>query len=167
MSKTTEILSNLAVLAQNGNKENLRFFKNFNKKKMRELDQVTHDAHDEIFSWIDCLECANCCKTLGPRLTEKDIERISKGLKMKQSTFIETWLQVDEDSDYVFKTMPCPFLMADNLCMIYDMRPKACREYPHTDRSKFLQISKLTVKNSETCPAVHLILEKIKQHFTT
>ncbi len=167
MSKTTEILSNLTILAQKDSKDNLRFFKNYNKKKMRELDEVAHEAHEEIFGEINCLDCANCCKSLGPMISDKDIERIAKRLRMKQIDFINTYLKVDEDGDHIFKTMPCPFLAADNYCTIYEDRPKACREYPHTDRSKFLQISTLSIKNSETCPAVYLILEKIKQHFTT
>ncbi|MBN2746575.1 MAG: YkgJ family cysteine cluster protein, partial [Bacteroidales bacterium] len=71
-------------------------------------------------------------------------------------------LRIDEDGDYVFKTMPCPFLAPDNYCLIYDFRPKACREYPHTDRTKFLQIANLTITNSATCPAVYEILERLR-----
>ena len=44
--------------------------------------------------------------------------------------FEAEFLQVDEDGDKVFKSMPCPFLGGDNLCSIYDVRPKACREFP-------------------------------------
>ncbi|MGL5620544.1 MAG: YkgJ family cysteine cluster protein, partial [Tannerellaceae bacterium] len=65
----------------------------------------------------------------------------------------------------VFKSMPCPFLMSDNYCSIYSDRPKACREYPHTDRKKFIQIANLTIKNSYTCPGVYEILERLKKEF--
>ncbi|NDW19512.1 YkgJ family cysteine cluster protein [Dysgonomonas sp. 216] len=122
------------------------------------MDTVVHILHNEAFEKIDCLECANCCRTLGPAIYDRDIERMAKAVKMKPSTFVEQYLQVDEDGDYVFKTMPCPFLMPDNYCSIYEARPKACREYPHTDRKKFSQIYKLTVKNASTCPVAYEVL---------
>ena len=47
--------------------------------------------------------------------------------------------------------------------MIYDVRPKACREFPHTDRKKFQQISELTLKNVAICPAAFNIVEEMKK----
>ena len=87
---------------------------------------------------------------------------IAKSLKIKPSTFVEQYLQLDEDNDYILKLSPCPFLMDDNYCQIYDVRPKACREYPHTDRKKFFQLINLTIKNAYTCPAVYQIIERLK-----
>ncbi|MCD8261039.1 MAG: YkgJ family cysteine cluster protein [Bacteroides sp.] len=78
---------------------------------------------------------------------------------------VETYLRIDEDNDYVFKSMPCPFLGTDNYCCIYEDRPKACREYPHTDRKKFYQLYSLSIKNSTTCPAVLEILERLRKEF--
>jgi Fe-S-cluster containining protein len=51
----------------------------------------------------------------------------------------------------------------DNYCAIYESRPKACREYPHTDRKKFFQIYKLSVKNASTCPIVYEVMEGIQE----
>ncbi|HGH7827229.1 TPA: YkgJ family cysteine cluster protein [Streptococcus agalactiae] len=95
-------------------------------------------------------------------ITEADISRISKHFRMKLSAFEDLFLEVDEDGDKVFKAMPCPFLGDDNLCSIYDVRPKACREFPHTDRKKIYQINNLTIKNTLTCPAAYLFVEKLK-----
>ena len=117
--------------------------------------------HDETFEEVDCLTCANCCKTTGPLFTNKDIERISKHFRMKPSVFIDTYLKIDEDNDYVLQSVPCPFLGDDNYCSIYKVRPKACAEFPHTDRKKFQQISHLTLKNVEICPAAFKIVEKM------
>lgn len=119
------------------------------------------ELHDETFEEIDCLNCANCCKTTGPLFTNKDIERIAKHFKMKPSQFIQTYLRIDEDNDYVLQQLPCPFLADDNYCLIYDVRPKACAEFPHTDRKKFHQINNLTLKNTEVCPAAYQIVEKM------
>ena len=64
----------------------------------------------------------------------------------------------------VLKTAPCSFLdESDNSCFIYDERPKACAEYPHTNRKKFINISDLTVANTTVCPAAYNIVEALKK----
>jgi Fe-S-cluster containining protein len=120
------------------------------------------ELHNEEFEKTDCLKCANCCKTTGPLFTDKDIRRIAKHFKMKAQEFVTAYLRIDEDNDYVLQSLPCPFLGADNYCGIYEVRPKACREFPHTDRKKFHQISSLTLKNVAICPAAYNIVENMK-----
>jgi Fe-S-cluster containining protein len=80
---------------------------------------------------------------------------------MSESKFISTYLKIDSDNDYVLQQSPCAFLGADNYCSIYEDRPLACREYPHTDRKNMYQILDLTRKNMEVCPAVTLIMKEI------
>ncbi|MBN1822123.1 MAG: YkgJ family cysteine cluster protein [Prolixibacteraceae bacterium] len=138
------------------------FLKKLKKKKPKNLDDIVHKMHNEAFAEFDCLDCANCCKTIGPRLIFKDIERLAKFLKIKPSEFIDQYIKVDEDNDYVFKDHPCPFLLPDNYCLVYEQRPKACREYPHTNRKRFYQILQLTHKNCETCPVVFNIIKDVK-----
>lgn len=132
-----------------------------NKRKLENMDVEVQQLHDKFSGQINCLECANCCKTLGPRITDKDLEKMAKSLRMKVADVLNAYLRVDEDGDMVFKTMPCPFLGADNYCSIYENRPKACREYPHTDRKRFYQIFNLSVKNAYTCPIVFRVLEQL------
>ena len=150
----------LKILASRAEPTFNNFFKK-NKKKLEKMDQDVHYLHDLVMGQTDCLQCANCCKSLGPAIYDKDIEKMAKALKMKPSEVVAQYLRIDEDGDYVFQTMPCPFLMPDNYCMIYENRPKACREYPHTDRKKFVQIYKLTVKNAQTCPVAYGVLDKL------
>jgi len=109
------------------------------------------------------LDCANCCKTTSPIFYQKDIERLAKSLRIKPAKFIDEYLHVDEDKDYVLNTSPCPFLDAENYCMVYESRPNACREYPHTNRKRFYQLINLTEKNLDICPAVVDIVEKLKK----
>lgn len=157
MKKNINPSDGLKILAEKSKPDFLLFYKK-HKKRLDKMDDIVHELHDEKSAEIDCLSCANCCKTLGPALYDKDIERMAKALKMKPSEVVASYLHIDEDGDYVFKTMPCPFLMGDNYCMIYESRPKACREYPHTDRKKFGQIYKLTIKNTETCPIAYEVM---------
>lgn len=142
--------------------ENKKYFAKLKKKPRKRLDLTMQEIHDEEFEHTDCLTCANCCKTTSPIFTEKDISRISKHLKMKEGKFIEQYLQRDEDDFMVLKSAPCTFLDVDNTCFIYEVRPKACSEYPHTNRKKFIKITDLTLKNTEICPAVFNMIETLK-----
>ena len=145
-------------------KEHRKFLEGLKKKPPKNLDYIVEETHEEVFQEIDCLSCANCCKTTGPLYTEKDIDRISKHLRMKPADFEAKFLRVDEDNDKVLQNLPCFFLEEDNKCAIYDVRPKACREYPHTDRKKIYQINNLTLKNTLICPAAYTFVEKIKKN---
>lgn len=130
-----------------------KYLKTFRKKPVNYLDDAIHEIHHRVFEEFDCLVCANCCKSISPALRDKDIDKISKHLKMKPSLFVTNFLRMDEEGDYVFRKTPCPFLMKDNYCSIYEVRPKACKDYPHTDRKNFLQLTSLTLKNITICPA--------------
>ncbi len=158
-----QIINNLPKLAKDKHNENKKFFAKLKKKPPKNLDYVMEELHDKEFEKTDCLTCANCCKTTGPLFTDKDVDRISKHFRMKPHQFAEQYLMLDEDSDYVLKSVPCTFLGADNYCSIYEVRPKACREFPHTDRKKFQQISHLTLKNVAMCPAAFNIVEAMKK----
>lgn len=158
-----QILKDLPKKAKDKHNENKKFFAKLRKKPPKHLDLQMQELHEEEFKRTDCLTCANCCKTTGPLFTNKDIERIAKHFRLKPAKFIETYLRVDEDNDHVLQQVPCTFLGADNYCSIYEVRPKACREYPHTDRKDFHKISNITLKNTAICPAAYNIVEEMKR----
>lgn len=158
-----EVIKQLPKLAQEKHNENKKFFGKLKRKPPKNLDYIMRDLHEAEFKKTNCLNCANCCKTTGPLFTNADVERIAKHFRMKTQKFIDQFLRLDEDNDYVLQEVPCTFLDADNYCSIYDVRPKACREFPHTDRKKFQQISNLTLKNVAICPAAFNIVEEMKK----
>lgn len=158
-----EFLEKLPKLAAQSSKETKKFFAKLKKKPPKHLDYLMQDLHEQVFEEVDCLSCANCCKTTGPLFTAADIDRISKHLKLKPQLFIAQYLRIDEDQDYVLQSVPCSFLGADNYCSIYEVRPKACAEFPHTNRKKFHQISPLTEKNVAFCPAAYKVVEAMKK----
>jgi len=142
-----------------------KFFRQLKSRKAGEVDAAFHTAHEEVFACTDCLRCANCCKTTGPLFTDKDIVRIAKHLRMRPAAFVDKYLRIDEEGDHVLQSVPCPFLGDDNYCGIYEVRPKACREFPHTDRRNMQEILDLTQKNLAVCPAVGEIIEKVQKQF--
>lgn len=160
MEKRLEQLPKEAALVE---KESKKYFKSLKKRTPKNLDYVMQELHEEVFKKTDCLTCGNCCKTTSPIFTDKDITRIAKHLKMKVPQFVATYLERDADDFMVLKKAPCTFLdESDNTCTIYEVRPKACAEYPHTDRRKFIQITDLTIANTFICPAAFDIVEKLK-----
>lgn len=148
------LLEKYQSILPNQRKNYIKTLDNIKRKPPKNLDVIVQHAHEETFRNIDCLQCANCCKTTGPLFTPRDILRISHFFKMKPAAFENKFLRKDEDGDLVLQSLPCNFLDQDNNCSIYEIRPKACQEFPHTDRKKLFQINHLTKKNIEICPAV-------------
>jgi len=131
---------------------------NMNAKK---LSIHAEEIHESVFKLIDCLDCANCCKKLPPIINETDAKRIAKYLSLKITDFKIKYVKYDEDDDMVLNQTPCVFLLQDNKCLIYDVRPKSCREYPHTGNNEFVKNKQLHIINARYCPAVFHILDQL------
>ncbi len=145
--------------------ENKKFLDKLKKQKPKDLDRICNQYHEEVFENIDCLKCANCCSGTGPLFLDKDIDRLAKHLRIRPSEFTENYLRIDEDKDYVFKSVPCPFLGTDKYCNVYESRPNACREFPHTQQRNMAQKMSITYLNTMICPAVYLVVEELKKHY--
>ncbi|MFN4285924.1 MAG: YkgJ family cysteine cluster protein [Lacibacter sp.] len=117
--------------------------------------------HEAAVQRVDCLQCARCCKNYSPRFKTPDIKRISKHLRLRESQFIDTYLRLDEEGDYVVKSPPCPFLGADNKCSIYEVRPSDCARFPYTDEDVLLRRPHLTLKNASFCAITYYVMEQL------
>ena len=153
-----DILTNWEKKSGERQKEYKKFLHRANKNKV--LKQLP-DLNKEAFEKVDCLQCANCCKNYSPRFKTPDVKRISKHLKMRESEFIDKYLEVDEEGDFVARSKPCPFLGSDNYCSIYDQRPSDCHRFPYTDEDVFIKRQQLTLKNSTFCPITYYVIEKL------
>jgi Fe-S-cluster containining protein len=153
----------LPELAAQARKSTKRYFSRLRRRVPRQLDQTVARLHEEVFAEVDCLSCANCCKTTSPIFRDVDIDRLAQFLGIRPAELVEQHLHLDAEGDYVLNSSPCPFLGEDNYCSVYEARPRACREYPHTDRKNFHQILGLTLKNTAICPAAYAVVERLKQ----
>ena len=133
------------------------------KLKPYDVDELFHTQHEQVFAEIDCLQCANCCKTTPALVSNEDMNRISKHLQISSKDFMIKYVTKDNDGDTVLNKSPCTFLGNDNKCGIYEVRPFACKDYPHTNRKKMHQVLDLTIANTEICPAVVRILNNIEE----
>ena len=156
----SDLLQNWEKKSAERQKEYRRFLQRADKNKV--LKQLP-DYHEEAFEKVNCLQCARCCKNYSPRFKTPDVKRIARHLGLKESVFIETYLRVDDDGDFVVKSSPCPFLQTDNTCRIYEERPSDCRRFPYTDEDVLLKRPVLTLKNSSFCPITYYVLEKLIQ----
>lgn len=144
-------------------KLNKKMVQKLKKLPGKKLDELFRDEDKNVFQEIECLSCANCCKTTSPIFRDVDILRLSKRLRLTTATFIKNYLKMDNENDYVLQSSPCTFLLEDNKCSVYEDRPLACKEYPHTNRKKMHQILNLSLKNAEVCPAVAQIFENFRK----
>ena len=150
-------------------KSNRRIFRNFitrtENNPPRNLDAMMKEIDKDVWEKVNCLECANCCKTMSPTYTSEDIKRISTHLNMTVKEFKEKWLEYDKKSkDWMNKSRPCQFLdLKTNMCTIYKYRPADCAGFPHflkKPQKDYLYINK---QNIEYCPASMLMVEKLKK----
>lgn len=163
MSYTKKSIEGMKSRAVADFRSTKNLMKRLSRLKSQKLDKLIQDLHVSEFERIDCLDCANCCKSISPSVFDSDVRRLAVAMKMKVPEFIDKYLVPDKDDDFVFNATPCPFLGKDNRCAVYTSRPKACRDYPHTDRKRIYQILSLTARNTKICPAVFNIVEQMKR----
>lgn len=148
------------------NKKALRNFITRAEKRPPELlAQIAEVKDREVWAEIDCLQCANCCKTMSPTYTWQDIKRISAHLDMRPKDFKEKYLYKDtRENDWMNVKRPCQFLnLSTNMCSIYEVRPADCAGFPHFTKKPLPDYMYVHKQNIEYCPATMLFTEKLKE----
>jgi uncharacterized protein len=148
------------------NRRGMKLFMNkVEKNPPKNLKQMTNEIHNEVFAEIDCLTCGNCCKTMTPTFTTKDISRISKHLGMSEAVFKKKYLYFDKkDRDWMNVKQPCQFLnLEDNKCSIYEVRPHDCASFPHINIKDWVDYVHVHKQNIEYCPATFRMVEKMQE----
>jgi Fe-S-cluster containining protein len=163
MDQTQEVFENWKSHSNSdkaGIKDALESFKSIDNT---DLDSILQKETRNVFSQFDCLQCANCCKTTPPIFLKSDVKRIAIKMKMPPKIFIKKYLLEDIDGTLIGNGVPCTFLNDDNTCAIYEIRPIACRGYPHTDEKGFKYRNSMNYRNTEICPAAFQIIQNVKR----
>ena len=161
---TEEILSKWKKNSEKDEERNFLFIRSLKMKDPNKVDSLAKNLHKKAFNKIDCLSCGNCCKVSRPLITEEDVQNLSEHLNISRTKMINDYLEKDEDNDWMFNSLPCPFLnQKDNKCKVYSSRPKDCQEFPHTNKNGFSSRSNMHSANSVTCPATYYIVEQMKE----
>lgn len=130
----------------------------------QEMDSLVHRLLEIVSREIDCKTCGNCCRAISPGLNHEDIKRFSRGLTLDAEDFKQQFLKKPDKSyseKLIFNKLPCPFLDG-NLCSHYELRPKACRSFPHLHKDEFVARLIGVVNNCDVCPIVFNVYEQLK-----
>ncbi len=156
------------IAKRNKSRRKMRLFlTKLEKQKPAGIDQKIGKWQKEVWNEVDCLSCANCCKTMTPTYTVRDLKRISKHFGMTVTAFQKKWLRREKggDRDWMNKSTPCQFLNTkDNKCSIYAIRPADCAGFPHLAKD-FQDYVHIHHQNVDSCPATYALVEKMMADF--
>jgi Fe-S-cluster containining protein len=141
-----------------------RFLTKMEKQPVRGLKQIIASLEPHVWKEVDCLGCANCCKTMTPTFTPADIKRISAHFGQSVEEFKEKWLYKERNTgDWLNKKQPCQFLdLKSNKCSIYAIRPADCAGYPHLQKN-IREYGHVHKQNVECCPATYQMVERMME----
>ncbi|CAN5444981.1 YkgJ family cysteine cluster protein [soil metagenome] len=139
-----------------------KFLTGLEKRNLRGIDSMAQKLNGEGFKVIDCLKCANCCKTMAPTFKKTEVHKIARHLGMNYEQYFKKYLKIDKEGDIMNKNTPCQHLGKDNMCSIYEIRPSDCSGFPHTHKRDFTEfIPETHIQNLDYCPATFYIVEKM------
>ena len=141
----------------------IKFLNKLDKIVPEDMPELVAEVDKQVWEDIDCLECANCCKTMTPTYNKADIARISKHFGMTPKAFKEKWLYKDKSGDWMNTATPCQFLGKDNKCSIYEIRPEDCAGFPHHHKKEFDLYNDTYIGNVPRCPATFELVSRLKK----
>jgi Fe-S-cluster containining protein len=120
---------------------------------------------EEVEKQFDCSSCANCCKVATARITDRDVSKLAKYLRLSPTQFVKNYAVQTADEGLVLRRTDsgCVFLDG-NLCTVYDARPHTCQDFPHTVRGDGSFVSRMWdfADRAVYCPIVYNTLETVK-----
>ena len=162
------MLTDLVQIRIQGEKkrdENLRF-RRFMKSRDHS-DRILRRVAEGIEEQIDCTVCGNCCKVATAKLSERDVERLAKHLRISRERFLADYTMESEEEGLILKRSDeagCVFLDG-TICSVYEARPDNCQRFPHLVRGNGSIASRMWqfVDRAVYCPIVYNSLEAFKQ----
>lgn len=128
------------------------------------LDAQVAQLEKTVWEGTSCLTCANCCRTMSPTFTARDVKRIATHFRMAARTFKEKWLYQDKNGVLMNRAQPCQFLDLDtNHCTMYAIRPADCAGFPHLSKTPLAAYLHVHKQNLRHCPATQKLVEKLMQ----
>ncbi len=139
------------------------FLKKLDDIVPEDMPKMVAEVDATVWRDVDCTTCANCCKTMTPTFTPKDVKRIAAHVGMTPKAFKDKWLYKEEETgDWVNKNQPCQFLVND-MCSIYEVRPVDCAEFPHHHKKPFDLYNDTFAQNVYRCPATFTLIDRLEQ----
>lgn len=142
-----------------------KFLNRVKRERPLGLQEIAIKAETTAWEGIDCLTCANCCRTMKPTLNRSDIKRIAGFLNMSTDEFKKKWLRKEPGvNTWINKTTPCQFLnLETNMCNIYEVRPDDCSGFPHLTKKRMIDYIHVHKQNLDECPATFKMVKRMKE----
>ncbi len=124
----------------------------------------------EVAEHMDCTACANCCRHSVVSVSRQEIENIASHLSATPEVVTDLYTVPDPDAPAARTLLnsgaACVFLDG-NLCMVYDARPKTCRDFPHVAVGTHSLGDRPSshARWASLCPIIYNALERYK-HLT-
>lgn len=146
--------------------ENERFRKFMKSQDSRDhSDRILRRIAEGIEEQIDCTQCANCCRVATVTISERDVDRLARYLRIKPKNFLAEYAEESEDEGIILRRSEsgCVFL-SGNDCTVYDARPDICQRFPHLVRGQGSIASRMWqfIDRACYCPIVYNTLEAFK-----
>jgi Fe-S-cluster containining protein len=158
-------LVQIRMLGEKKREENERFRRHM--KSRDHSDRILRRIAQGIEEQIDCMQCANCCRVATAVVSERDVERLARALRMKPARFLADYTQESQEEGRILRRTEergCVFLEG-NQCTVYDDRPDSCQKFPHVVRGAGSIASRMWqfADRACYCPIVYNSLEAFKQ----
>jgi uncharacterized protein len=130
-------------------------------------ESTFHIIAERIESEFDCQACANCCRETLVTVSANEAHAIAQFLSMEDAEVIRLYTLpgAEPGEGRVLRNEPngCIFLDG-NLCTVYSVRPKVCREFPHLRGHEDTLPHRMsaTIRRASICPIVYNALEEYK-----
>ena len=157
-------LVQIRTLGEKKRDENLRLRKHMKSRDYS--DRILRRIAEEIEGQIDCTQCANCCKVATVQVTERDVERLARHLRIPAARFLAEYTTESEEEGRILRRdreSGCIFLNGRD-CTVYEARPDTCQRFPHLVRGQGSIVSRMWqfVDRACYCPIVYNSLEAFK-----
>lgn len=157
-------LVQIRMLGERKRDENERFRRHM--KSRDHSDRILRRIAEDIEEQIHCTQCANCCRVATAKVTERDVERLAKYLRVKPARVMADYVVKSEEEGLILqrdKKTGCVFLNG-NECTVYDARPESCQKFPHVVRGNGSIVSRMweLIDRACYCPIVYNSLEAFK-----
>jgi Fe-S-cluster containining protein len=157
-------LVQIRLLGEKKRGENERFRRHL--KSHDHSDRILRRIAEGIEEQIDCTLCANCCRVATVKLSERDVERLARYLRIRPPEFVSQYTSESEEEGVILRRTGetgCVFLEGTS-CTVYDARPDTCERFPHLVRGAGSIASRMWqfIDRACYCPIVYNALEAFK-----
>lgn len=158
-------LAELRRLAESKQAENVDFRRFLTAHHVPE--EPFHILAGDIQQHTDCTACGNCCRFTLVNVTAHDLDAVAQHLGMPRADVVRLYTMPDPESpsQRVLRNErdACAFLDG-NICLIYEARPKACRDFPHVAPGVHTVGGRMAsvCRNASFCPIIYNALEAYK-----